>query len=95
MLARELKGDNLRALLNEWEICLVGMRKVPDDEMLESLFSKQLKFSKQFEQTMLLYQLGITQNGESRSYEKLVSMARSHLEERRRKKVRDAKDEDV
>ena len=43
LLAVELRGDNLTAHLNDWEGVLAVIDKRPTDEVLESLFLKQLR----------------------------------------------------
>ena len=86
----ELKGDNLKTLLNEWESCLIGLKTVPPQDILESLFRKQLERSESLKGMMTLLNMNVTQNGEVRSYEKLVSMLRTFLEDSRRRRNRDA-----
>ena len=64
IISVELKGDNLQQFLNDWEATLLDIAKVPDDEMLESLFRKQLNKSEQLKTTMQLYWQDYTQRKE-------------------------------
>ena len=34
----KLLGDDLRRFMNDWEMTLTGMKKVPDETVLESMF---------------------------------------------------------
>ena len=44
--AVKLQNENLRAFINEWELCLVGIKDVPPKNILESMFRGQLELSK-------------------------------------------------
>ena len=89
LLAVELKGDNLRAFLNDWESTLLGLKKRPEVDVLESLFNKQLKKSEQLKSTMALYTQGHVLEGKERSYATLMKMLKTFLENKRREKVRE------
>jgi hypothetical protein len=39
----KLRGDDLRKLLNEWEMTLAGMKEVPQENILQSLFRTQIE----------------------------------------------------
>jgi hypothetical protein len=84
-----LKGDNLKGFMIDWEFTILGLLDVPDDKILESLFQAQLDHSVQLKDALALYHVDVTQNGKEKSYEKLQSIVRIHLEDRQRKKVRD------
>ena len=45
-----IKGDNLVAFMTDWDSCLYGMKKEPEPQILESLFTDQVKQCKHFEQ---------------------------------------------
>jgi len=89
LLHVSLKGDNVRAFVNEWEAVIIALKPIPEENVLESLFRRQLEASSQLKETMALYNLGITQRGEERSYQRLMSMAKTHLERRRLDKNRE------
>ena len=60
LLAIELKRDNLNTLLNEWESCLIGLKTVPPQDILESLFRKQLERSESLKGMMTLLNMNVT-----------------------------------
>ena len=39
----KLRGDDLRRFMNDWEMTLTGMKKVPDETVLESMFRVQTR----------------------------------------------------
>ena len=47
LLHVRLHNDDLRNFLNDWEHVLTGMRQLPDEELLETLFRNQLDKSQQ------------------------------------------------
>ena len=64
LVALELKGDNLRAFDTAWDEILLAMKKEPEEEILESLYCKQLEKSLQLKNTMALYTQDCTQREE-------------------------------
>ena len=42
LLAVHMVGDELRRLINDWEMILTGMRKLSDGDVLEILFRRQI-----------------------------------------------------
>ena len=83
ILAVELKGDNVRGYLNDWEATLNSVKEVPSEIILESLVRRQLEKSTQLSLMMQLYNQDVTQRGEPRSYAKLIQMAKIHLKQQR------------
>jgi hypothetical protein len=73
LLSVELKGENIRAYVTDWEMCLAGMKdcQVPAPPVMESLFKRQLEKSEALRETLALYNLDITQKGASPSYDTL------------------------
>ena len=67
-----LKGDNVRAFVNDWDYTLSGLKHVPSEDILESMFRKQTEGSHQMKETLALHNLGITQRGETASYQNLL-----------------------
>ena len=51
----ELKNDNLKGFINDWERTLLAMTKLPETDILETLFQTQISKSKQFESTYTMY----------------------------------------
>ena len=79
ILAVELKGDNVRGYLNDWELTLNAVKEIPSEDILENLVRRQLEKSNQLSLMMQLYNQDVTQRGEPRSYTKLIQMANIHL----------------
>jgi hypothetical protein len=88
----ELKGDNIQGLVNDFEATIEGMADVPNNTVLEWFLFIQLEASVQFEPTMALHKLQMTQQGKKRDYDELMSMVKNYLEEQRREKIRKDKD---
>ena len=55
IMAVELKGDNVRGYLNDWELTLHAVKEVPSEDILESLVRRQLEKSNQLSLMMQLY----------------------------------------
>ena len=77
------------AFKNAWELVLAGLKSTPSEEIMESLFRRQLERSVQLKELMSLYNQDIVQRGDKRSYERLMKMLTAHLEQRRRQQNRD------
>ena len=78
-----LKGDNLSQFLTDWETTLLNIQDPPTDSMLEGLLRNQLEKSEQLKNSMSLYWQDITQRGEEKSYEKLLTTLRTHIDRKR------------
>ena len=89
LLSVELRGDNLMAFKNDWEMVMSGLKVIPSAAILESLVLKQLQKSHQLKDMLALYHQDVVHRGEARSYERIMKMVTSHLEFRRRQKTRD------
>ena len=87
LMSVELKNDNLVAFLTEWDTCILGMKKVPEEETLESLFVTQVRKCKHFEQVFALYNMKVVHEGHEKSYDSLRSFVTTHIEERHRSKI--------
>ena len=48
----ELKGDNLRQFLSDWQTTILSINGLPDAKFLEPLFRKQLDQSEQLKNAM-------------------------------------------
>ena len=66
-----------------WELVLNGVKEVPSEEILESLVRRQLAKSTQLTMMMELYNQDVTQRGEPRSYQKLITMTKRILNQQR------------
>ena len=85
----ELKNSNTRAFLNDWEQVYIGLKEIPPESVLESLFRRQVEKTDDLKELLALYNQDVTQRGEPRSYTKLKGMVETHLEQKRRSKNRD------
>jgi len=84
----ELKGDNLPALINDWDAALEGQSHEPSEAIKEGLFRKQLERSHQLTAAMALINQDVTQRGEKRSYDRLYQMVLLHIEHKNKVKNR-------
>lgn len=78
--------------MNDWESTILNIAELPDEIFIETIFRKQLDRSDQLKNAMSLYWLDITQKGESKSYEKLKSIVRLHLDKRKLERNKHALD---
>lgn len=96
LLALEFKPDNLSNFMHDWKSTILGMNQDTfdlvsrnNDAILETLFEKQIKKSKQFEKKYELYKMDIEQKGAEKSYKKLCKIVELHLKNRRKDKNRE------
>ena len=88
LLHLRMHNQNLEGYIYKFESILAGLQREVDIELLENLLNKQLEFCQEFRATYDLYELGITQGGQKRSYERLMSMVRTHIKSKRKKQQR-------
>jgi hypothetical protein len=43
LVAVHMVGEELRRFMNDWEMTLTGMRKLPEEDVLETLFRRQIQ----------------------------------------------------
>ena len=84
-----LKGNNLRAFVDEWDLCLNGMQNVPPLAIQQTLFEDQVKQCRHFEGTYELYITKCTHDGLENNYESLREYVLAHLERRKQQKITD------
>ena len=73
--------------MNDWEMTLTGMKKVPDETVLESLFRVQIENDSGLREQMAYYdRLG--DGHEDKNYQWLLRTVRQYLEKRRRSQTR-------
>ena len=83
ILQVQLKGDNLSQFLTDWETTLLNIQEPPTDSMLEGLLRNQLEKSEQLKNSMSLYWQDITQRGEEKSHDKILTILRTHIDRKR------------
>ncbi len=56
LLAVHMVGEELRRFMNDWEMILTGMRKLPEEDVLETLFRRQIQRHSGFREHMAYYE---------------------------------------
>ena len=92
LMSTELKGYHLVAFVNGWKMVLQEMTCVPEPATLEVLMIKQLYKSKQFREMLAHYEMDNTLRGNENTYERLFTLLKTHIEMKRKQKVRDDKE---
>ena len=93
LLSVELKGDNVLGYINDWDLCLLSMKNPPQDEdILESLFSREIRKSSMVKGMLDIYDADTIHKGVAKSYSRLRTMVKTHLEHRQREKVLNEKE---
>ena len=87
LLRVQLKNDNVQGVL-------LSMTNVPDEDILESVYKKQLHYSEELKPLMAVYFQDTVQKGERASYAQLGQMVRCFVEEKMRDKNFNARNED-
>lgn len=75
----KLRGDDLQHLQNKWIYIISSTGQTPDDGILETLCSGQVKLSVQFKQHYVLYQNGILNSESKKAYYKLHQVVERYL----------------
>ena len=81
-----MKGNNLEEFSNVWESTLTAMKKVPDVEILESLFRAQIRNHPSLREHMAYYDR-LEHGNPERNYDYLVKLVNQHLRQRRREEL--------
>eukprot|EP00435_Cladocopium_sp_Y103_P051725 s387_g16.t1 len=84
----QLRGDNLKSFISNWDQVLAGITQIPDESVLETLFYKQVKNCKAIQHDMNEYHRAI-EGDDKRTYNFLVSAVRRHLDRERLEANRD------
>ena len=84
-----LKGENLRAFMDEWDMCLDGMVTQPSPAVKETLFEDQIRQCRHFETTFELYVTKCTHDGLERGYATLREWVLAYLERRKQQRITD------
>jgi hypothetical protein len=88
LLAVHMTGEELRRFMNDWEMTLTGMRKLPEEDVLETLFRRQIQRHPGFREHTAYYER-LPIGHEERNYRYLVTLVKRYLETRRRNQLRD------
>ena len=86
-----LRGDNLRGFNTAWDDTLLGMKRIPDEDYLESLYRAQIKESSQFRTIFTQLENDHFLNKVPRSYTNLNKLVVAFLDEETRLKHLDSK----
>ena len=84
----QLRGENLKSFISNWDQVLAGIVQTPDVSVLETLFYKQVKNCKAILHDMNEYHRA-DEGTEKRNYSFLVSAVRRHLDRERLEANRD------
>ena len=84
----QLRGENLKSFMSNWDQVLAGIVQTPDESVLETLFYKQVKNCKAIRHDMNEYHRA-DEGTEKRTYSFLVSAVRRHLDRERLEANRD------
>ena len=85
----KVHGDNLEKFSTDWQRILLGMKKPPTDDELESAFRRRLEDSKQFATTLALYNDKYPDSA-SRNYGTLFKMLDKFIRDKRIRENRNA-----
>ena len=86
LLHVHLHGQNLQKFKTDWEMVLSGQKHLPAEDIMESLFRKQLEKCHALRTLLDMYEHGIVHEGKPKSYFVLESMVNRHLENKRMRK---------
>lgn len=78
----KLKGENLKVFLSHWDQVLASIQKLPDENVLETLFLNQVKNSKNISHDLQEY-YRVEDGSSTKSYEFLITAVRRFLERER------------
>ena len=87
LLGLDCSNNNLRAYVTSWEMTLTGMKNVPDNLVLETLFRKNVEHHPWIKDQMAYY-YRLDHGHADRSYSWLLSVVRKTLENKRRAETR-------
>ena len=89
LMSVKMVNDDLKGFINKWDSVLAGMKKEPENSVLEAYFRLAVKRFKPLEHDLALYDRA-ADGSKERSYDFLITAARAYLERRRLEKMRDA-----
>ena len=89
LMSVKMVNDDLKGFINKWDSVLAGMKKEPENSVLEAYFHLAVKRFKPLEHDLALYDRA-ADGSKERTYDFLITAARAYLERRRLEKMRDA-----
>ena len=89
LMSVKMVNDDLKGFINKWDSVLAGMKKEPENNVLEAYFHLAVKRFKPLEHDLALYDRA-AEGSKERSYDFLITAARAYLERKRLEKTRDA-----
>ena len=87
LIAVRMHGDDLRAFLDEWELTLAGMNKIPAEEYLEPMFRSHIERHPGLKEDMAHYERLLVGHPDN-NYELLVNTVRRYIELKRHQKAK-------
>ena len=89
LMSVKMVNDDLKGFINKWDSVLAGMKKEPENNVVEAYFHLAVKRFKPLEHDLALYDRA-AEGSKERSYDFLITAARAYLERKRLEKMRDA-----
>ena len=89
LMSVKMVNDDLKGFINKWDSVLAGMKKEPENSVLEAYFHLAVKRFKPLEHDLALYDRA-ADGSKERTYDFLITAARAYLERKRLEKMRDA-----
>ena len=87
LIAVNMNNDDLRRFYDEWEMTLTGIRKVPDEDWLETLLKSQIKGHPGLKEDMAYYNR-LEKGHADRCYTFLLNCVRKSLERQRQDRAK-------
>ena len=93
LLTINLRNDDIQELDTIWDEMLLSMRKVPTDDLLESLYKLRIRESDQVKAVLELYDLEIHQKKLGPDYHRLKTMVKRSIDQKLRLRNFDVRNE--
>ena len=82
-----MTGDDIKRFVDEWEMTLSGIRKMPEDDYLEAMFRAQVERHPGLREDIAYYER-LRQGHVDKSYGFLMSAARRYIEHKRNHQIK-------
>ena len=79
LFACVIKGQNLRQFLIDWDKCLLHFLKIPEVDILQPLFFRQIKEHTGFKHTLSIYETQLLTDRKPKDYDTLYAMVNRYL----------------
>ena len=89
LMSVRLVNDDLKSFISKWDSVLAGMKKEPEQSVLEAYFHMAIKNFRPLNHDLALYDRA-AEGTKEKAYDFLIAAARAYLERKRLDKMRDA-----